>query len=525
MKIKTLWFTNLGIVACLLTACTAAPLPPTVVPVASATASRTTQTWAIPDPTASAAPAPARTETALPTPVSSVTPLPNPTALPAPELDARQYIATTEADAIQVARQLNYLANDGHPSNMSGPLALAILRAAGIVSADVNLHDFWLLNPRLGTHLLETTFPRRDFLWFQTPTAARAFDFSSFPLQAGDLLYLYAGPGDTFEHFLVVTRVDAGGKAFTVTSHNTPQGYVIEELLLADLFTAWAEPQNRSLGLAGSGGFSLWRQRKTVGNSPQERLAHALDETLITYGGDWQVVIQQTQGDVLYSKSAGQPVHIASVIKVPIALLFLKSIETQAGEDLPGYLDANGADGRTYRQLLEFMLVRSEEDATDSLQKAIGDHGLDIEATLNAWGLANTVIEPRQSTAQDVARMLAGLYQGEFVDQDARSLLLDLLNTYTPNDDLRLGSLRDKVPGVVVYNKRGTLTDPLLIVADAALVVWNESDQPVSFEVVVLARSPGAQAPVSYELLDQAIEEIATLFAQYLRETIATHEN
>ncbi|MFZ6028119.1 MAG: serine hydrolase [Chloroflexota bacterium] len=504
-------------------ACTTAPQPPTVMLAATAPAVTPPRVSFTPTRLASPTPVPV-TATAVPTFAASGTPTPSPTSTALPALDARQYLATTEADAIRVAQWLNYLVNDGHPSNVSGPLALAILRDAGIVEAGVDLHDFWLLDPRQAVHRLETTFPRRSFLWFRTETPVSAFDFDAFPLETGDLLYLYAGPGDSFEHFLVVTRVDANGSAFTVTSHNTPGGYLIEELPLAVLFAAWAAPENRSLGLTGGGGFSLWRQRKTVGDTPQARLAHALDETLITYGGDWQVLIRQTRGDVLYSKQADRPVHIASVIKLPIALLFLKSVEAQAGDDLPGYLDLNGVDGRSYRQLLEFMLVRSEEDAAESLQKAIPANGLNGEAMLDAWGLPDTALEPRQSTAQDVARMLAGLYAGEFVNAPARSLLMDLLHTYTPNDDLRLGSLREKLPGVAVYNKRGTLTDPLLIVADAALVVWDAGDPPVSFEVVVFARNPAVPGPATtYELLNQAIEEIAILFGQYLRETVAAH--
>jgi beta-lactamase class A len=450
-------------------------------------------------------------------PTATLTPSSTPTELSLSPI-AQKYIATNEPDAIRVAKQLNYLAADGHPSNMGGPLALAILRDAGVVSDTVNLHDFWLLNPIDGAHLLETTFPRSQFLWFQTSTPINAFDFAAFPLQTGDLLYLAAGKSGTFNQFLVVTRVDAAGRAFTVTSRNTPQGYVIDEMAMADLFTAWTDRQNSDLGLTGFGGFWLWRQRQVVGNTPEERLAHAVNETLITYGGDWQVIIQESGGKVLFAQNATQSVHIASVIKIPIALLFLKSVEDAAASDLNAYLNQTGTDGRTYIQLLEAMLVRSEEDATDSMEKALNASGLDVQATLAGWGAADTNLVTRHSTAQDVALLLEKLYTGELVSEQARTLMLGWLNTYTPNDQLRLGSLSEKVPGVTVYNKRGTLTEPLLIVADAGLIIWQHDGMSMSYEIVAMARNSDTAPIATYERLDQAIAEIADWFARYLGE-------
>jgi hypothetical protein len=397
---------------------------------------------------------------------------------------------------------------------MSGPLALAILRDAGVISATVALHDFWLLDPAQNPAPLEATLPRAHFLWWQTTTPIHQFDLAAFPLQAGDLLYVAAGEAGTFSQFIVVTRVDAAGRAYAVTSRNTPQGYVIDEMAVTDLFAAWTDRQNASLGLSGFGGFWLWRARRVVGNTPAERLAHAVGETLLTYGGGWQALIRRADGEVLFAQNAGQRVHIASVIKIPIALLFLKSIEKQAGDDLTAYLATHGTDGRSYRQLLEYMLVRSEEEATASLEKAIAANGLDTAATLQGWGLRDTNLLTRQSTAQDVAAMLAGLYAGEMVSEAARTLLLELLSAYTPNDDTRLGTLRQRLPGVQVYNKRGTLLDPLLIVADAALVVTETN----AYEVILLARNDPQATPATYEHLDQALAEVAGWFAQYLLE-------
>src|SRR3990172_5115263 len=76
-----------------------------------------------------------------------------------------RYQADSQQQAIQVARSLGYLESDGHPASMCGPLAAAILRDAGLISAYVDLHDLWLLNPRQGQSILERVFPKDAFTW------------------------------------------------------------------------------------------------------------------------------------------------------------------------------------------------------------------------------------------------------------------------------------------------------------------------------------------------------------------------
>lgn len=182
---------------------------------------------------------------------------------------SQSYLAPTEPQAIQIAKDLNFIGDNGHPSNMCGPLAMGILREAGLVSPDIDLADFWYLNPRpnRGEQLLERTFPRDRYEWFRTDTSLGLFDFSEYPLYAGDFIYIYAGYLGTFEHVLVVTRVDEAGRAFTVTNiYREDFGYLIQELLLYDptttgvgIFYEWTDWTRMDLGITGFGGFSLWR--------------------------------------------------------------------------------------------------------------------------------------------------------------------------------------------------------------------------------------------------------------------------
>ncbi len=182
---------------------------------------------------------------------------------------AEAYLAPDQAAAEEVARRLHF-APAAHPSNMCAPLAVAILRDAGVIQAPQDLSAYWLLDPRLHGQLLYHTFPPEKFCYRHFRQPPSRFDFTAFPLQAGDFLYLYAGRWGTFEHVLVVTRVDALGRVYAVSNLNLdPKGYyVVREVLLYDpqhpgegMFARWADPQYADLGLTGFGGFDLWRPR------------------------------------------------------------------------------------------------------------------------------------------------------------------------------------------------------------------------------------------------------------------------
>ena len=181
---------------------------------------------------------------------------------------ARRYLAPTQADAEAVARRLAF-APYPSPSNMCGPLSLAILRDAGLVPPNADLRRFWLFNPRVDMHVARKALPPGKFCHTHFDEALDAFDFRKFPLQPGDLLYLYAGRYDTFEHVFVVSRVDDAGRAYAVTNLNLkPEGYyVVREVLLYDpqqpgtgqVYEWTYRPYAATIGVTGHGGFELWR--------------------------------------------------------------------------------------------------------------------------------------------------------------------------------------------------------------------------------------------------------------------------
>lgn len=178
-----------------------------------------------------------------------------------------KYLAGNNAETIAVAQSLD-VSPGMTGRSVCGPLSFAILRDAGLVSQSIDLHDYWFLYPPEDARLLEQTFPRQDFEWISVRQPIDEIDYHQFPLKAGDLLFLYSGPNGDYAHVLVVTRVDADGRAYSVTNNYTDDGFVILEYMLYDpaqsgegMFYEWTDPDNARLGLTGFGGFDLWRPK------------------------------------------------------------------------------------------------------------------------------------------------------------------------------------------------------------------------------------------------------------------------
>ena len=268
------------VAALALSACQGTPTsPPTALP-ATVTLTSIPATATVVLPTNTASPVPTEIPvipTTTPLPTATNTSTPTPRGALTWEQEARLYeaslkfLAENEADAIVVVRdQIDYLESiSEHPSLVCGPLAAVILRDAGLLPPDVDLHGFWLLDPRLRPSqvILETYFPPEHYEWHQFETGTHKFDFEAFPLLPGDFIYMYAGINGTFEHMITVSRVDEDGRAYAVSNLETGDGFVIRELMLYDphypgmgQFYDWMNRElNGMLGMTGDGGFDLWR--------------------------------------------------------------------------------------------------------------------------------------------------------------------------------------------------------------------------------------------------------------------------
>jgi hypothetical protein len=178
------------------------------------------------------------------------------------------YVQSTVQGSIHEAKEINGVGY-GDPSNICGPLAIAIMQDADLLgNVEVVPHDFWLLNPFASNdqRLLGRVFPTDHFLHIKFQSPLNKTNWHEFPLQPGDFLFIWHGSGGNFDHMLVVTRVDSYLNTYSVTNYGTPDGFVIAETLLynpsdpkAGIFHTWTQERNAILGSTGFGGFDLWR--------------------------------------------------------------------------------------------------------------------------------------------------------------------------------------------------------------------------------------------------------------------------
>jgi hypothetical protein len=177
------------------------------------------------------------------------------------------YVQATVEDSLRAAKEINAVGY-GDPSNICGPLAVAILRDAGIIDPYLEPHDYWLLDPTKvpDQRLITNAFPAHEFAHEVIPTQLNKIDWGAEPLKPGDFLFIWHGSWGNFDHMLVVNRVDKDGRAYTVTNFGTPEGYMIAETMLYDprdvkagIFHTWTRQRDQVLGSTGFGGFELWR--------------------------------------------------------------------------------------------------------------------------------------------------------------------------------------------------------------------------------------------------------------------------
>jgi beta-lactamase class A len=434
------------------------------------------------------------------------------------------YLADDEEDALYVSKSIGYVPNGGHPATMCGPLAMSILRDALLVDRYIDVGDFWLLNPRDDytiRAILEKYFPREDYQWYQTSIPINYYDFKSHPLYTGDFLYLFAGRGGTFEHMLVVTRVDDEGRAYSVFAREDSKGYSIKEVMLYDpnnseegYFYEITDSANAEFGLTGFGGFWMWRRITPLPEVNLDDLAFSdqLDVILNETGGDWHVYIKEIDGRVIYSRKSQEVINPASVIKVPLAIQFFQALGNPEENDILEYLSEHGVKGRTYMQLLRAMLVDSEEDATELLLDWVSAR-IHVKDTFARWGALDTTYTPRRTTAEEISRIFEGLYEGLWLLPGERQIILDLMSEYSPGDDTRLGLINNYLPdGNNLFNKRGSVAKGFVVVGDVAIIEMGNRAYVVAMFGYPL---PEDDLP-TYDDLEAAIEEAVPLIWDYL---------
>ena len=227
-------------------------------------------------------------------------------------------------------------------------------------------------------------------------------------------------------------------------------------------------------------------------------------EIALIEGVDWYIIIQNaSSGEILFERNPDKQFPPASMIKIPTAMAVLSILEDQ-GRTLED-LKTNGINGRNFDSLLEAMVVRSEESATDALEYfARGDNQL--RKKLDGWGLTNTKYDPRTSTASELLKSLELLNTGVALNEEYTQYLLNLMSAFTENDQILLGKFTDQLPDCMFFNKRGTMLNPT-IVADMGILKCGENSW-----YLVVAGTPSVDSTATFEDIQASIESFAVAF-------------
>lgn len=205
---------------------------------------------------------------------------------------------------------------------------------------------------------------------------------------------------------------------------------------------------------------------------PVQSLLQVLDN-----GAAWYVEVKEVNGERLFELHSNEVIHPASIIKVPLGMLILYSLEKQSQGDWKSILDhgPSGA-GRSYRQLLRAMLVYSEEDATEILEQDLLAQMTtqEIHNILSGWGISTVQFRPRRASIHDLSKLLECLYNRQCLNETASEQMLEWLAEETPGDKGRLWELEPLLPeGSRIFNKRGSMTVPLTV-GDCGIVEIQE---------------------------------------------------
>ena len=414
--------------------------------------------------------------------------------------NARSFIGKTPAEAaLSACIIMDSPVYDA--SLICGPLSMAplagmkrdgdrLIYSGAVIARGMNPKDFWLADysgaeadPTLFTMGFDPSF--YEFKHFEQNLTH--IDFNKEPLEPGDFLYLVGG---SYTHFITVNRKDAAGRTYTVTNTPLPSGeFIIDEKMLWDpaLSDGFIYDFSRGIGpenmVTGRGGFYLWHLKVPFDRveaaqvlGPQiDLLKEAMAQFFRSAKGEWSALIYDLSEDkMVFEWRSRLRCHPASTIKVPIAITALSTIQERfkdqiTAEGFDTLINSAGYEGRTFRQLFESMLIYSEDEATESLTRYVYENG-SFTTFFASLGLEFTLINPRRSSQSDLLICWNHLYKGNLLSREMNRFLLELLQTYTENDDIRFGVIHEIMPDAKLWNKRGSIIAGPYTMQDSGMV-------------------------------------------------------
>lgn len=462
---------------------------------------------------------------------------------------ARSFIANTYPQAVKVSEDL--LGKWSDPSNICGPLAFAIAADMRLQPnhsihqgpkryiEGIDYRDMWLASPKgssIGSDLIpRVLFPGDQFDLFHINQNIGQLDFNSIPgamqLIPGDILFLEGG---SFTHWLTVSRRDIDGNLYASSNLPgiNPKEYIISEIQLWNPTQKDGYFRNLARGVGpekastGKSGFYLWRRKQPLeaylpGTAADEFRDILLNTMLKQQKGEWEILIHEFGKGLLYEWQDRRIYHPASTIKLLVGVALLQVLYKQFGqniasEGLETFLAQHGWEGRTFDQLISAMLVKSEEDATESCVRYISTKS-SLADQFKELGLQNTSYLPRKSSQRELFSVWNGLFTGLLLDPAGRNYLLRKLSEYTPNDDIMIGSLRKKkYPDAIQWNKRGeVMGGGLFTMQDTGVLKIGNRYFYIGFAGTSTSQHPASDS----ELVRFIEDQLCGPFANFIQKT------
>jgi beta-lactamase class A len=220
--------------------------------------------------------------------------------------------------------------------------------------------------------------------------------------------------------------------------------------------------------------------------------------------GKWHIYIKNLKTDQVVAVNAEEPVHPASTIKVPISLALFTFLDQHPEITI---FDGMPNSARSYEQLLNAMLIQSEEVATAELENFLRTTRDARPAKLvKEWGAEHTTFEPRLSTASDLGLLWEKLFEGKLLSPDSTQALLNILRKPSRGDDERIGAgLPEDIRLGLAHKTGTTFENNLGVVADTGVV---ETDQG-AYVIVAVANGITSTYYETAKLLIAEVSRIA----------------
>ena len=237
-------------------------------------------------------------------------------------------------------------------------------------------------------------------------------------------------------------------------------------------------------------------------------LQDPIEAVIAANGGDWFIQLQEMGGENLYIHQAEIPVWVDNLILLPVTVLFLRAIEDTGVTEMKVYLTVHRDYETSLRQTLYEMLVYGNQTAAVSIEKAIPSFGMRGNQVLQDWGMVDTSLTDKVSSAADMIRLLEGLASRELLSEESTVMTYDMLD----QGDKTGNPLYQLAPqGTVIHDKQVSFYGENAMLGEVAVVETGGS----TYLLAILGFNSN-QNPATYNGLVQAYTGISQAFWEYV---------